>query len=121
MKKVYIAGPMRGIPEFNFPAFFAAEEKLRELGYAVFNPAARDNARHGTDISNGNATGCEAQAAAQHGFSLREALSADLRYICEEADMIVLLPGWQGSKGAMAEAAAAEALGLEIVELTNVA
>ena len=41
--KVYVAGPMRGIPEFNFPAFFAAADKLRGDGFAVFNPAERDN------------------------------------------------------------------------------
>jgi hypothetical protein len=115
--KIYIAGPMRGIPEFNFPAFYAAEEKLKADGHSVFNPARRDNDKHGTDISKGNATGDEAVAAAQHGFNLREALGADLAYICAEADGIALLPGWQNSKGATAERATGVALGLEIIEL----
>lgn len=115
--KVYVAGPMRGIPEFNFPAFYSAASSLRGQGHEVFNPAERDNDRHGTDISKGNATGDEDLAAKQHGFNLREALSADLAYICLEADAIALLPGWQGSKGATAERAAAVALGLEIIEL----
>lgn len=115
--KVYVAGPMRGIPEFNFPAFNAAADMLRQIGCEVFNPAQKDNERHGTDISKGNATGDEAIASAQHGFNLREALGLDLAWICAEADAVALLPGWQKSKGATAEKATAEALGLLVVEL----
>lgn len=110
--KVYLAGPMRGIPEFNFPAFFAAAEKLRSQGHEVFNPAEKDNEKYGTDISKGNKEGREDVAASQHGFSLREALGADLAWICAEADAIALLPGWRNSKGATAEHATAVALGL---------
>lgn len=36
---VYIAGPMTGRPNYNFDAFFAAEERLRREGYKVLNPA----------------------------------------------------------------------------------
>lgn len=115
--KIYIAGPMRGIPEFNFPAFFAAAEKLRADGHVVFNPAARDNEHHGVDISKGNETGDESIAAAKHGFNLRDALGADLAYICAEADAVALLPGWENSKGANAERATALALGLTLIHL----
>lgn len=115
--KVYIGGPMRGIPEFNFPAFNAAAAALRALGHTVFNPAEKDNERYGMDISKGNATGCEAQATKQHGFNLREALFMDLEFICKDADAVALLPGWELSKGANAERATAYALGLEIVLL----
>lgn len=115
--RVYLAGPMRGIPEFNFPAFFAAAALLRAAGHTVFNPAERDNERHGTDVSAGNLTGDEHVAAAQHGFSLREALADDLAFICLEADAIALLPGWERSKGVAAERATAIALGLEEIVL----
>jgi hypothetical protein len=117
--KIYLAGPMRGIQEFNFPAFYAAAAKLRAEGHEVFSPAERDNEKHGTDISKGNATGDEGLAALQHGFNLREALGADLAWICAHAQAVALLPGWQTSKGATAERAAGVALGLEIIELPN--
>jgi len=112
--KIYVAGPMRGIPEFNFPAFHAAAAWLREQGHTVFNPAERDIEVTGVDISKGNLTGDNAQAEAEHGFNLREALKDDLVFICLEADAIALLPGWENSKGANAELATARALGLEV-------
>jgi len=115
--KVYVAGPMRGIPEFNFPAFFAAADKLRGDGFAVFNPAERDNEHHGTDISKGNHTGDESQATKEHGFDLRVALHEDLSFICLEASHIAMLPGWENSKGATAERAVAIALGHEVIYL----
>jgi hypothetical protein len=109
---------MRGIPEFNFPAFHEATAVLRAKGHTVFNPAERDNERHGTDISKGNTTGDETIAAAEHGFSLREALGEDLAWICAHADAIALLPGWRDSKGAQAELAVAKALGLRFLSIT---
>ena len=115
--KLYLAGPMRGIPEFNFPAFHTAAKKLRDEGHIVFNPAERDNEKHGTDISKGNATGDEGQAAKEHGFSLRDALADDLWWICKEAEGIAVLSGWTRSKGAQAEIATAFALGLHLIYL----
>lgn len=116
--RIYLAGPMRGLPEFNFPAFHKAAATLRSLGHTVFNPAERDIERHdGVDISKGNASGCEALAATQHGFDLRTALGEDLAWICQHADAVALLPDWRNSKGATAEHATAVALGLKVVEL----
>ena len=116
--KIYVAGPMSGIPFFNYPAFHEASARLREQGHHVFNPAERDIERHdGVDISAGNEAGCPQQAAAEHGFSRRVALTDDLMWICREAEGIALLPGWQNSKGARAEHATALALGLEVIEL----
>lgn len=117
---VYIAGPMRGIPHFNFPAFRAAAEHLRRQGHGVFSPAEHDNHRHGVDISADNVTGDEAIAARDHGFSLREALEIDLTWICRNATAIAMLPGWETSNGARAEHAAAVALGLRIIYLDEV-
>lgn len=115
--RIYIAGPMRGYPEFNFPAFHAAAAKLRADGHTVFNPAEQDMLRHGVDISKGNLHGDETEAARKHGFDLRVALGEDLAWICQHAEAIALLPGWHASDGASAEYAAAIALGLKVIEL----
>ena len=113
--RVYIAGPMRSMPLFNFPAFHAAAALLRAQGHEVFSPAEADNERHGIDVSKGNLTGDEDIAAKEHGFNLREALGKDLAWICAEAEGIYMLRGWEKSKGAKAEFATAFALGLKIM------
>ncbi|QPF87004.1 DUF4406 domain-containing protein [Bradyrhizobium genosp. L] len=118
--KIYLAGPMTGIPHFNFPAFNAAAALLRNDGHEVFNPAERDIERHdGVDISADNHAGDPAEAVAVHGFSLREALADDTAYICREADAIAMLPGWENSKGARAEHSLAFALGHTIIYLRS--
>jgi hypothetical protein len=38
--KIYLAGPMTGLPELNYPAFFEAAKALEAKGYEVVNPAA---------------------------------------------------------------------------------
>lgn len=115
--KIYLAGPMRGVPEFNFPTFHSMAAKLRAQGHEVFSPAERDIAHHGVDISKDNASGDETLAAQQHGFSLRDALADDCEFICRHADAIALLPGWERSKGAKAERALAIALGHQVIYL----
>lgn len=116
---IYLAGPMTGIPHFNFPAFHAVAAGLRAHGHKVFNPAEKDIERHsGVDISAGNLTGDVAQAVTTHKFSLRDALGEDCEYICKTADAIALLPGWERSFGAVAEHALAVALKHTILYLS---
>lgn len=110
--KIYVAGPMRGKPDFNFPAFDKASRFLRRLGHTVFNPADRDRAAHGPDI--GKSLDGDLGDAVQKGFNLREALAADMKFIAEEADAIWMLEGWETSLGARAEHALATALNLRI-------
>jgi hypothetical protein len=112
--KIYVAGPMRNYPEFNFPAFHAAAKRLRTEGHTVFSPAEKDEEVHGPEFSKEFTTGDLAQATSR-GFSLRRALGDDLKWICSEAEGIYLLKGWEHSKGALAEKATCEALGLEVM------
>lgn len=113
---IYIAGPMQGVPNFNYPAFHRAAAILRAAGHHCFNPAERDIQRHGgVDISQGNETGDRVLAEKAHGFDLNAALADDTQYICMQADAIMMLPGWEASKGAFAEWALARALGRAII------
>jgi hypothetical protein len=97
---------MTNYEHYNFPAFDSAAKQLREAGHTVFNPAENDR-ENGFD-----ATGLQGHEAAEHGFDLRTALKQDLSWICDHAEGIALLEGWEESKGARAEVALAKALGL---------
>lgn len=102
-RKIYIAGPMSGYPEFNFPAFFAAEEKLKAEGYIVFNPANKDQEK--TIDPESYATG-DNVLLIERGFDFREAYLWDIERVIE-GDGIYMLPGWERSPGACGEHAVA--------------
>lgn len=107
---VYVSGPMRGCPDFNFPAFMAAAERLKEMGHVPINPAQRDIDR-GFDPA--GLSGFEDLG--QLGFNLRHALAIDAVLVCEEADAVLVLDGWERSKGATAEVALARACGIPVL------
>lgn len=94
MKTLYISGPMAGIPEHNFPAFFSAEDRLREQGFLVNNPAA---------LQPGPPEGLDADA------TWAWCLKRDIPHLLT-ADEVVCLPGWQLSRGAMLEVMIAQRL-----------
>lgn len=43
MRRLYLAGPMTGLPDFNYPAFHAAAAAWRAAGWTVANPAENFN------------------------------------------------------------------------------
>lgn len=103
--KIYVAGPMSGYPEFNFPAFFAAEKKLTEEGWKVFNPANKEQEKGITETKS-FASGDNLKLV-EEGWDYRSAFLWD----CEKViygDAIYMLPGWEKSAGATAEHAVAK-------------
>jgi hypothetical protein len=112
--RTYLAGPMRGHFLMNFPAFDAAAADLRASGIDVISPADLDRAA-GFDPTN---LPKDWDWSRLPEGMLREVAERDLAavLIC---DSIHLLPGWQESKGARAERAVAEWLGLGIFEYAN--
>lgn len=117
-KSVYIAGPMRHRPQFNFPAFYAAEAELSRAGYVVHNPARHDAESLGLDCKK-FPTGDFKDAGwsdEQINYFMREAFAWDMQCVCE-ADAIALLPGWEQSAGVAVELAVANLLKLEVIQL----
>lgn len=99
---VYIAGPMRGIPDYNFPSFFEAEEEWKKAGYNVINPARIDK-----DFD-------EPNDVETNGYQAYKYARRDIAAIFYYCDAVVALPGWERSKGARAEVALARWLGLKV-------
>jgi len=110
---IYLAGPMRGYAEFNHPAFLTAARLIRGTGHEVFSPAEHD-AEAGLDVTGMTGSQAELDAAGQ---SLRDLLGTALAWITSSADAVVVMPGWEESAGARAEAATALALGLPVHDL----
>lgn len=105
-KSIYIAGPMSGIPEFNFPAFFAAQNALEARGWKVFNPASKEQEK---TLDKEAYSGGDAEKAVAAGFDFRECFTWDVCKVIE-ADAIYMLPGWENSPGARGEHAVAVAM-----------
>ncbi len=95
-EKIYLSGPMKGYPESNYPAFHAAAKALRDEGHEVYSPAEFPH------------------DGPQSEFPLRKAFAEYCRFICLEATLIALLPGWERSLGVSAELALARNCGLPI-------
>lgn len=98
VRTIYLAGPMRGIPEWNYPKFRRVAGLLRLYWHTVYDPSEWPH------------------DGPPETFPIREAFADYCRFITTEADTIVLLPGWQASVGATAEHALARACGLDIIE-----
>jgi hypothetical protein len=84
---------MRGLPDFNYPLFNQVAADLRKNNIKVLNPA--ENFSGATDLD----------------FALY--MMEDL-YQLMEADVVLMLPGWQDSEGARVEYQVAKSLGLDI-------
>jgi len=94
-KRIYVSGPMTGLPDHNFPAFHAAAARLRAAGYEVINPAENFGGR--TDLP-------------------RETyLRADV-ILLAQCEAIAMLPGWQESRGAKLEYLLARELNMPVLD-----
>lgn len=102
--RLYVAGPMRGIPEFNFPAFAEAAAGLRRCGHDVVSPHEKDLKVDGFDPT---------RVETLEALDLAETMRWDLRTILD-CDGIVMLPGWERSQGARLERIVAESTGRRV-------
>lgn len=100
-KTIYIAGPMKGIPLFNFPAFDAARDAINSWEtHEAISPADIDRANGFDPIF----------LPADHDWFIippqagtrEEIIMRDIEAVMA-ADEIYMLPGWEKSAGAKAE------------------
>lgn len=90
--RTYIAGPMTGYPDLNFPAFHAAAAEYRAKGCEVLNPAEIN------PDPNAEWVDC-----------MRQDIAALVT-----CGHVVMLDGWTASRGAVLEHHIASALGMTI-------
>lgn len=93
--KLYLAGPMSGRPQLNFPAFHKAAQELRELGYEVVNPAELDEQ-----------AGVRSDTQEVTPEMRRAAMLRDLPLLLA-CDAIAILPGSDNSGGVFVESVVA--------------
>ena len=117
--KIYLAGPMTGIPQFNFPVFDTVAAELRALGHTVVSPPEQDppGVREAALASPDGKLSAEGLIA---GYSWGDILSQDVKEIADGGfDAIVLLEGWERSRGARLEAFVGLLCGLQLLEWTD--
>lgn len=122
--RIFISGPMTGLPDHNFPAFEAAAKRLRDDGHFVINPAELSGMFGKTDeiaYSFEILYGIEGKTnfVLEDHFKSQARLAqsiidADLAAV-RSCDAIYLLKGWEPSRGAKKELAEAIAHGLTVM------
>ncbi len=98
--RLYLAGPMSGIPAFNFPAFKAATADLRARGWDIVSPAEMDLDTPTGAVAEQSAAGDPEELPETWG----DLLARDVKLIADGVDGIMFLDGWEQSRGAKLEA-----------------
>lgn len=98
--KIFISGQIRGMPGLNHDAFMAAEKRLSDAGHDVMNPIWL------------------------HGVRPLAFAPDQYMHVCysmiDICDVVVQLPGWPQSKGAMMELGYALSHGKNVMQYEEV-
>ncbi len=95
--KVYVAGPMTGYPDLNYPAFALASDRLRQRGFDAVSPAELNPITE------------------EYKTAMRNDIIALI-----DCDLILRLDGWEKSKGATLENHIAEVMKIPVLVDCNV-
>lgn len=104
-KTYYLAGPMNGYPQFNFPAFHRIAAKLRAKGLTIISPAEQDSpaVQAAAVASKDGKFDAQGQIA---GETWGQILGRDVHIVADKVDGIIFMDGWEKSRGANLEAVA---------------
>jgi len=97
-KPFYLAGPMTGYPQFNYPLFDEVAQHLRDGGMPLVSPAEMDD----PEVRK-MAMASKDGAPQEDGETWGDFLARDVKVIADECEGIVLLPNWWNSRGARLE------------------
>jgi hypothetical protein len=114
-RRIYIAGPMRGVPLFNFPAFDSAAAAMVAIGDEPVSPADLDRA---SGFDPATLPSDFDWSTLPDGFDMVSAMERDIEAL-RTCHAVYMLDGWQDSRGARAEKALAEWMGLEVLYQTR--
>ena len=109
--KIYLSGPMTGLPEYNYRAFHAAARKLRSLGHTVVNPAELHPHGWLRRLLHRVLRVLRLVRGKQLAPTWADYMRADIRALLD-CEAIALLPGWEQSRGARIEVSLAAELGM---------
>ena len=106
MTKIYLSGPMTGYPDYNKQAFAEATAQLRDLGFQVVNPhELKEPFLKMNDPD----------------YNWRQYLARDISVLLTEGiEGVVVLPGWEKSRGSLLELHVAQFIGLKVFPLDAV-
>lgn len=96
--KHYLAGPMSGIEDYNFPMFDKSAAELREMGMEILSPHEVDYGE--TEEDRGS-------------LPYTDYIRGGLKLLLE-CDAIILLPAWQFSGGCQLEVMVARKVGMPV-------
>lgn len=102
--KYYLAGPMTGLPQFNFPMFERVSKALRAQGYDVVSPHEHDTVE--VQVAALKSKDGKLDAAGKVGGRTWGQILADDVILLADGGItgIIFLPGWEASSGAKLEA-----------------
>ena len=105
--RIFIAGPMRGYENYNFKKFDYTEEFLRRSGFDAVNPARISRKFKESEINSDITV-----------YNKMVDMQQDAERTC---NAILLLDGWQWSKGVALEINTASELGMQFLLESDIA
>ena len=120
IRRIYVAGPMTNVPQFNVPLFEHVTDVLRADGWDVVNPIELDPKEvYEAMLNSPDGDLPSLVEATRHipgaDVEFFDAMARDLRVI-DTCTHLCMLPGWEHSRGARLEHFFATSEGKQIFE-----